>query len=159
MPMSIAAMAWLVASTAATMTPPFGDTAFGVASQGDVMIEWAQQLGAKTSLRIVQQSGLGHGLEFTKAVQPNDIVLSIPFAVAMTVHSAKQAKGYGDALQDLERRGAAPLLLLALHLLKVLLLLIHLFLTTACTTGEGAGTQFQLGSESLANDLLKQKGI
>ena len=36
----------------------------------------------------------------------------------MTIYSAKEDPEYGEALRDLEERGADPLVLLVLHMLK-----------------------------------------
>ena len=100
-------------------TGPFGDEAFGrVATQGVVLLEWAQREGADVSKVSIAAGEFGNSLIVNEATAADELLLHIPYEVAMSPDSAKNSSLYGEAMRDLERRGASSLVLVVLHLLR-----------------------------------------
>ena len=108
----------LICTTATSYKGPFGDEAFGVATQGTVLLEWARKQGADVSKVSIQSGEFGNGLVVNEPAAAGDVLLRIPYEAALSPDSAKNSSLYGEAMRDLERRGAWPLVLVVLQLLR-----------------------------------------
>lgn len=83
-----------------------------------MLLEWARKQGADVSKVSIQSGEFGNGLVVNEPAAAGDVLLRIPYEAALSPDSAKNSSLYGEAMRDLERRGAWPLVLVVLQLLR-----------------------------------------